>query len=317
MTATASGDPNPTPAPGETEAGRLVVLAGPTAAGKSALALDLAGQLDAEIVNADAMALYIGMEIGTARTPPAERRGIPHHQIDVLEVSQNASVAAYQHQARADIEQIWARGKTALLVGGSGLYVRAVTDPVVFPPTDPQVRAKWERLGEEQGAEYLAAELARLDPVAAAHIEPANIRRLVRALEAIELTGQPFAAQLPAYSSWRPATMVALDLDVAELDQRIEQRAAWMIAAGLVEEVAELRRRFGPFGRTAARGIGYAEALAVLDGELATELAEQSIAAATKRLARRQRKWFRRDPRFTWLQANQPDLPKRICEAVV
>ncbi|MDR2379632.1 MAG: tRNA (adenosine(37)-N6)-dimethylallyltransferase MiaA, partial [Bifidobacteriaceae bacterium] len=191
---------------------RFIALVGPTAVGKSALALDLAQALGAELINADSMALYRGMEIGTARTPQAGRRRIPHHQLDVLEVTEEASVAAYQRAARAAIEDIWSRGAVALLVGGSGLYVRAVTDRIAFPPTDQAVRAKWAALGEAHGGPYLHEELARRDPAAAAAILSGNVRRLVRALEVIELTGRPFSAQLPAFTSWRPVGIIGLDL---------------------------------------------------------------------------------------------------------
>ncbi|MDR2454157.1 MAG: tRNA (adenosine(37)-N6)-dimethylallyltransferase MiaA [Bifidobacteriaceae bacterium] len=283
-------------------------MVGPTAVGKSALALDLAQRLGAEVVNADSMALYRGMAIGTARTPADQRRGIAHHQFEVLGVHQEASVAAYQRHARADIEAVWARGRTALLVGGSGLYARAVTDQIDFPPTDPAVRAKWERLGRELGGPHLRAELAALDPAAAQNILPGNIRRLARALEAIELTGRPFAARLPAYTPWRPLGIVGLELALDQLDQRIAARAAWMLQAGLVQEARRLVGQGLLEGRTARRAIGYPEALALLAGELTPAEAEARIATATRQLARRQLRWFRRDPRITWLDAAAPDL---------
>jgi tRNA dimethylallyltransferase len=295
---------------------RLLAVVGPTAVGKSALALDLARRLAAEVVNADSMALYRGMVIGTARTPPAERHGIVHHQLDVLEVTEEASVAAYQRQARADIEAIWRRGRVALLVGGSGLYVRAVTDKIEFPPTDPAVRAKWERLGQERGGSYLHAELAGRDPAAAAAILPGNVRRLARALEAVELTGQPFAARLPQPAPWRPVAIVGLDLALDQLDQRIAARVAWMMRSGLVEEVRGLVGRGLREGRTARRAIGYREALAVLAGDLTEAEAEERIAAATRQLARRQLRWFRRDPRIAWIDAAAPDLPERALAAL-
>ncbi|MDR1824977.1 MAG: tRNA (adenosine(37)-N6)-dimethylallyltransferase MiaA [Bifidobacteriaceae bacterium] len=276
-------------------------MVGPTATGKSALALDLAEALDGEIVNADAMALYKGMEIGTARTPVKDRRGIPHHQLDVLEVTEEASVATYQREARADIEQIWGRGKAAILVGGSGLYVRAVTDQIDFPGTDPVVRRRWEELGQAKGPEHLHHLLQEQDPAAAQAILPGNLRRLVRALEVIEITGRPFSAHLPAYTPWRPLHLVGLDLDNNVLDQRISQRATAMMAAGLVEEAARLADQGLRAGKTASRAIGYSQALAVLDGLLDLGQATDQIALATRQLSRRQRKWFRRDPRITWL----------------
>ncbi|MDR1392738.1 MAG: tRNA (adenosine(37)-N6)-dimethylallyltransferase MiaA [Bifidobacteriaceae bacterium] len=293
---------------------RFIALVGATATGKSGLALDLAGQLDAELVNADSMALYRGMEIGTARTPPGLRRGIAHHQIDLLDVTEEASVAAYQRHARADIESIWQRGRTALLVGGSGLYVRAVTDVIEFPPYDAVVRARWQALGDHHGASYLHAELARRDPAAAAAILPGNLRRLVRALEVIEVTGKPFAAQLPPPKQWRPVQMIGLSMPFDQLDQRIEARANHMMEAGLIEEVRRLEGQGLRQGQTARRAIGYREALAVLDGELTPQAALDRIALATRQLARRQIKWFSRDRRLTWIDATGPDLVERALE---
>jgi tRNA dimethylallyltransferase len=286
-------------------AGRFAAIVGPTAAGKTGLALDLAERLGAEIVNADSMALYRGMEIGTARTPEADRRGIVHHLVDLLDVTEEASVAAYQRQARAAIEGIWARGRTALLVGGSGLYVRAVTDVIEFPGTSAKLRAKWEALGQERGAPWLHAELARLDPAAASAILPGNLRRLARALEVLELTGRPFSATLPDFKAWRPVGIVGLDLANEELDRRIARRVDWMMRAGLVDEARSLAEVGLRRGRTASQAIGYREALEVVD-ELATPAqAEEQIALRTRQLARRQRKWFRRDPRVKWFAAGQ------------
>ncbi|MDR2567048.1 MAG: tRNA (adenosine(37)-N6)-dimethylallyltransferase MiaA [Bifidobacteriaceae bacterium] len=286
----------------------LFAIVGPTATGKSELALDLAECLGGEIVNGDAMALYRGMDIGTARTPESGRRGIAHHQVDVLDVTEEASVAAYQRHARDDIGGVWARGRQPILVGGSGLYVRAVTDVIEFPGQDPVVRAKWEALGEERGAAFLHGELARRDPAAAAAILPGNLRRIARALEVIELTGRPFGAHLPAYTAWRPLRIIGLRRDLAELDALIDRRVGGMMRAGLMEEVARLDARGLRRGRTASRAIGYREGLAVLDGELGADQAESQIALATRQLARRQLKWFRRDPRIVWLDAAAPDL---------
>jgi tRNA dimethylallyltransferase len=294
----------------------LVAIVGPTATGKTALGLELARRLGGEVVNADSMALYKGMEIGTARTPAAERADVPHHQIDVLDLDQEASVAAYQASARADVEGIWERGRTALLVGGSGLYVRAVTDRIEFPGTDAAVRARWEDLGEARGGAYLHAELERRDPAAAAAILPGNVRRLARALEVVELTGGPFAARLPAYTPWRPVRLLGLGLSLEALDRRIALRTAQMMERGLIDEMRALTRQGRPFGRTARAAIGYREALAVLAGDLDAAEAERQIAAATRRLARRQLKWFRRDPRIAWLDAAAPDLPTRALAAL-
>ena len=284
---------------------RLIAVVGPTATGKSPFGLDLAEALDGEIVGADAMALYRGMNIGTAKTPPHLRRGITHHQIDVLDVTEEASVAAYQRHGRASIEAIWARGKTAIVVGGSGLYIRALLDQIDFPGTDQAIRAKWEALARQEGAGRLHLELAKQDPAAAAVIEPGNTRRLVRALEVIELTGQPFQAQLPTPKAWRPVSYLGLDLDNDRLDRRIGQRVDQMWQTGLLAEVASLEHQGLREGKTAARAIGYQESLKVLDGELGEVEARHGMALATRQLARRQRKWFRRDGRITWLDAER------------
>jgi tRNA dimethylallyltransferase len=286
--------------------GRLIAIVGATATGKTGLALDLAERLDGEIVGADAMQLYRGMDIGTAKTPPDQRRSIPHHQIDRLDVTEEASVAAYQREARADIVGIMARGKTAILVGGSGLYVRAALDLIEFPGTDAAVRARWDAVGAARGAEALHEELARRDPAAASQIERHNVRRMVRALEVIEITGRPFSAALPPYQAWRPMVMIGLDL--ASLDARIDARTDQMLASGLVDEAVRLADQGLREGRTASRAVGYPQALAVADGTASLEEARESIALATRQLARRQRKWFRRDPRTVWIDGAEPHL---------
>jgi tRNA dimethylallyltransferase len=283
----------------------LIAVVGSTATGKSELALDLAERLGAEIVGADAMQLYRGMDIGTAKVPPEERRGIPHHQIDVLGVREEASVAAYQRAARRDIRAAWERGRPVILVGGSGLYVRAVLDKVEFPGTDPAVRRRWEERAAQAGPEALHGELAALDPAAALAIEPANVRRIVRALEVIELTGRPFSATLPAYEYQVPAVQIGVAAPAAELDAAIAARARRMLAAGLIEEVRALEALGLREGRTASRAIGYSQGLAVIDGALTAQAAVESIALATRQLARRQRKWFRRDPRITWIESGR------------
>ncbi|MDR0593016.1 MAG: tRNA (adenosine(37)-N6)-dimethylallyltransferase MiaA [Bifidobacteriaceae bacterium] len=294
----------------------LIGIVGPTATGKSELAVELAERLGGEVVNGDAMALYRGMEVGTARLPADRRRGIAHHQIDVLDVTEEASVAAYQRHARDDIGGIRRRGHQPLLVGGSGLYIRAVTDQIDFPGQDPAVRAKWEDLGVRLGGPGLHAELAERDPAAAGAINPGNVRRLVRALEVIELTGRPFTARLPDHTSWRPVRLVGLRLDLAELDRRIDRRARAMIEGGLLDEVARLVAAGLRDGRTASRAIGYRQGLAVLDGLATPAQAQAEIALATRRLARRQLKWFRRDPRIVWLDAAGPDLAGRTLAAL-
>ncbi|MDO5080938.1 tRNA (adenosine(37)-N6)-dimethylallyltransferase MiaA [Buchananella hordeovulneris] len=278
----------------------IIALVGPTATGKSELALDVAEALqhDVEIVSADAMQLYRGMDIGTAKLPLAERRGIPHHQLDVLEVWQEASVAAYQRHARADIAAICARGAVPLVVGGSGLYVRALLDEIDFPGTDPAVRARLEQEAAASGPAAAHARLAALDPPAAAQIAAANVRRVVRALEVIELTGRPFSAQLPAQRYHAPTKQFQIDVDQATLRQRIAARTDAMLAAGLLEETRSLAAQGLRESKTAARATGYAQALAVLDGQLTQAEAAAAITLATTQLARRQRKWFARDSRI-------------------
>jgi tRNA dimethylallyltransferase len=279
----------------------LIAIVGPTATGKSELALGLAQRIGAEIVGADAMQLYRGMDIGTAKVPEAERRGVPHHQIDVLDVREEASVAAYQRHARADVEAITARGHPAVVVGGSGLYVRALVDEIDFPGTDPAVRAAWEARAASAEPGEMHRLLAERDPVAAARIEPGNTRRLVRALEVIDLTGRPFSASLPRPVYAAPTIQLGVDGPVDQVDQAIERRAERMISHGLIEEVEALAAHGLREGRTASRATGYAQGLAVLDGRLARADAAEAIALATRQLARRQRKWFRRDARITWL----------------
>ncbi len=282
----------------------VIAVVGATATGKSRLALGLAAALgDAEIVNADAMQLYRGMDIGTAKVPPTERRGVPHHQLDVLDPSEDASVAAYQRHARRDIAGIVAAGRWVIVVGGSGLYVRAVLDELRFPGTDAVVRAHLEERARREGSPVLHAELAAKDPVAAAVIDARNVRRVVRALEVIELTGAPFSATLPSGEYHRPTVQVGLRLPVPELDGRIALRSATMITDGLVDEVVGL----GPLSRTAARATGYAQVLDHLAGSATLGETVEAIALATRQLARRQVKWFRRDARIHWLDAADPD----------
>ncbi|MDR1295498.1 MAG: tRNA (adenosine(37)-N6)-dimethylallyltransferase MiaA [Bifidobacteriaceae bacterium] len=281
----------------------LIAIVGPTATGKSDLALDVAEWLGAEIVGADAMQLYRGMDIGTAKVPPAARRGIAHHQIDVLDVRQDASVAAYQRCARADVSEIGARGHRAVAVGGSGLYVRALVDQIEFPPADPAVRAAWEARAAQAAPGVLHALLAERDPVAAAEIGPGNTRRIVRALEVIEVTGRPFAARLPRYVYAAPAVQLGVDGDAAAVDEAIDARVRRMLADGLIEEVEALAAAGLREGRTASRATGYAQGLAVIDGKMTRAEAGEAIALATRQLARRQRKWFRRDPRVVWIDA--------------
>lgn len=292
----------------------LVGIVGPTASGKSDLALDLAQRLDGEIVGADAFALYRGMDIGTAKIPPHERRGIPHHQIDVLDIEQDASVAAYQRHARADLAAIAGRGRLPMLVGGSGLYVRAALDELDIPPTDPQVRARWEARVADQGLEGVRAELVRLDPAAAAAIEPRNARRIVRALEVVELTGRPFSATLPTGRYAVPTVVLGLRLPRPDIDARIEARTRRMWRDGLLEEVAGLADRGLASTRTASRAVGYAQALDQLDGRLTQAEAIAATAAATRRLVRRQESWLRSDQRIHWLDVDSGADPEALAD---
>lgn len=283
----------------------VIAVVGATATGKSGLGLDLAERLGGEVVNADAMQLYRGMDIGTAKLPVAERRGIPHHQLDVLGVTQEASVAGYQEAARADIAAIRARGHRPILVGGSGLYVRAALDVLDIPPTDPEVRTRLEQQADAVGAEEMYSRLRQADPTAAAQIQPANVRRIVRALEVIELTGRPFSATMPKREFAVPAVMLGLGVDREVLDERIDARAAQMWRDGLRQEVDSLLPQGLREGFTASRAIGYSQAIAVVDGELTEAEAIAQTAQATRRYARRQESWFRPDPRITWLDATR------------
>ncbi|WP_459643135.1 tRNA (adenosine(37)-N6)-dimethylallyltransferase MiaA [Kineococcus sp. NUM-3379] len=288
--------------------GAVVAVTGPTAAGKSDVAVALAARLAAagraaEVVNADAMQLYRGMDVGTAKLTPAERRGVPHHLLDVLDVTETADVATYQEQARATLDAIAARGAVPLLVGGSGLYVRAVLDEMDFPGTDPALRLRWEDRLAEAGAPALHAELARRDPEAAARILPSNARRIVRALEVVELTGRPFTASLPRQVYVRPTVQVALAVPRDQLDARIDARVRRMADAGLVAEVEALAAGGLRAGRTASRALGYAQVLDALDGRCTLEEALEATARATRKFARRQESWFRRDPRVRWVEA--------------
>ena len=283
---------------------RVIAVVGPTAAGKSALSLHLAAELGGEVVNADSMQLYRGMDIGTAKLTVAERRGIAHHVLDIWDVTEPASVAEYQALARAAVDDIAARGRVPLLVGGSGLYVRAVLEEFEFPGTDPALRAGLE--AELAAGAPLYDRLRTLDPVAAAKILPSNGRRIVRALEVIGMTGRPFTASLPEPKPYYDAVQIAVDR--ADLDERIATRVDLMWAAGLLDEVTALERRGLRTGRTAARALGYEQALAQLDGVLTAEQARTETTRATRRFVRRQRSWFRRDPRITWLDGASPTL---------
>ncbi|MEK6438899.1 tRNA (adenosine(37)-N6)-dimethylallyltransferase MiaA [Pseudonocardia sp. T1-2H] len=296
---------------------RLVAVVGPTATGKSDLALDLAEALDGEIVNADAMQLYRGMDVGTAKLTVPERRGIPHHQLDVLDVTETASVAVYQREARTVIERLLAAGRTPVLVGGSGLYIQAVVDELEFPGTDPQVRGRLETELARVGAPTLHRRLAEVDPVAAEAVLPSNGRRIVRALEVVELTGRPFSANLPGTRPPRyDAVLLGVDRNTAELDERVALRVDRMLADGLVEETRELVGRGLREGRTASRALGYQQVLAAFDGEYPLETAAEETVRRTRRFVRRQRSWFRRDRRIHWLDGAEPELSARARRLV-
>jgi tRNA dimethylallyltransferase len=295
----------------------LVAIVGATGTGKSGLSLDLAEALSdrgvrAEVVNADAMQLYRGMDIGTAKLPPDGRRGIPHHLLDVLDIADEASVAAYQTDSRLVIEQIIARGAVPILVGGSGLYVSSVLWDFRFPGTDPDIRAALEAQLEADGPGLLYRRLLEVDPAAAQSIGPSNGRRLVRALEVIEITGEPFGAGLPDESTlWRSTTILGLQTPRDLLVQRLDARVRQMWLDGLLDEVRALHPE--RMGVTAARAIGYAQAIAQIEGGLAESDAIEQTAALTRRYARRQVGWFRRYPVARWMDS---DDPRRVAAAL-
>ena len=288
---------------------RPIAVIGPTGTGKSELALDLAERIGGEIINADAMQQYRGMDIGTAKVPPAGRRGIPHHQLDVLDVTDTATVARYQQAAVTDVEDIAARGRVPIIVGGSMMYVQSLLDDWAFPATDPAVRSRWEQRLGEVGAAALHAELATRDSAAASSILATDGRRIVRALEVVELTGQPFAASAPSIGAPRWDTaIVGLDWETTVLDRRLAQRTDTMFDdGGLVGEVRALLEGGLRDGVTAARALGYAQVIDALDaGGTPTDIdrARELTFIGTRRYVRRQRSWFRRDPRIHWLDGS-------------
>jgi tRNA dimethylallyltransferase len=288
----------------------VIAVVGPTGTGKSDLALDLAERLGGEIVNTDALQLYRGMDIGTAKLPPAQRRGIRHHLLDVLEVTQEASVARFQGAAREVIEDITRRGLRPVLVGGSGLYVRAALDELEFPPTDAVVRARFEDLAARAGLDGMRERLREVDPASAERL--GDVRRVVRALEVHELTGRPFSSFMPRRTYLRPTVQIGLDLDRARLHARLHRRVVGMVETGLVDEVRDLDAAGLRTGKTASRAIGYAQVLQVLDGQADLDWAIEDTATATRRFARRQLTWFRADPRVTWFDPTEPHLLDRV-----
>ncbi|MEP7019221.1 MAG: tRNA (adenosine(37)-N6)-dimethylallyltransferase MiaA [Pseudonocardiales bacterium] len=288
----------------------VIAVVGPTATGKSDLAVALATQLDGEIVNADSMQLYVGMDIGTAKLPPAQRGGVTHHLLDVWPIAKSAAVAEYQALARATIADIHARGHLPVLVGGSGLYLRGALDHLEFPGESPEIRARLYGELTAGGPGRLHTRLAALDPAAAAAILPTNGRRVIRALEVIELTGRPFTATMPGFESVYDCTQIGLDRD--DLDERVAQRVHAMMAEGLLDEVRGLLPAGLRESPTAGKALGYAQLLDCLDddGEVCRDPspAVEATIRATRRFVRRQRSWFRRDPRVRWLDAARPDL---------
>lgn len=302
----------------------LVALVGATGTGKSDLAITVAEDLaensvTAEIVNADAMQLYRGMDVGTAKLPEAERQGIPHHLLDVWEVTREASVADYQAFARAAIREVQSRGNVPLLVGGSGLYVSSVLYEFEFPGTDPAVRSRLEARAESEGVPALLKELAAKDPLAAAAIDPQNTRRVIRALEVIEITGKPFGSGLDAeHRPWQDRTLVfGLHRERDELVPALDKRVRSMWDRGFVDEVRSLIPQRIESGVTASRAIGYQQILEYLAGEMSEEDAIESTQSLTRRYARRQVSWFRRDERTQWLTSGDSAAPDLVGNAIL
>lgn len=294
-----------------------VAVVGATASGKTGLGLDLAERVGGEVVNTDAMQVYRGMDVGTAKLPPAERRGIPHHLLDLLDVTEAATVAQFQVWARAVIAEVHGRDATPVLVGGSALYTRAILDRFEFPGTDESLRRELETELERLGPAAMHERLAGVDPEAADRILVDNGRRIVRALEVIALTGRPWSASLPQLEYADPLTLqVGVDIDRPTLDARIDQRVRDMYDGGLVEEVERLLGLGLEQGRTAGRAIGYREATAYLRGELGREDAIARTQAATRRFARRQDSWFRKDPRVVWVAYDDPHRLERVLAAI-
>ena len=289
---------------------KVIVICGATATGKSDIAIEVARELDAEIINADSMQLYRGMDIGTAKLSLAEQQGIPHHLLDVLEVSQDSTVAWYQELARETISEIHSRGKDAVIVGGTGLYIKAILDDLNFPDTNPEVRAKLEAEAEEFGSASLFARLEELDPAAALAIDRANTRRIIRALEVIEITGQPFTANLPRENSSRypDALQFGLVMDREHLRERIDLRVDRMWEAGFVDEVDRLIEQGIKDGVTAQRALGYAQIISMREGTLSEGEAKEETKRASRQYARRQETWFSRDARIQWVAQHQPRL---------
>ncbi len=298
---------------------RLVFIVGATATGKSELSLHLAEQLNGEVVNADSMQLYRGMDIGTAKLSPQERRGIPHHLIDVLNVTQDASVAEYQTWARERIDQLLKDGKSAIVVGGTGLYVKAILDELNFPDTNPEVRARLNDEAERNGGAAMHQRLGRLDPAAAAAIPKENVRRVVRALEVIEITGKPFTANLPrAGATYYPsAEQYGLVMERDYLKERIDKRVESMWSRGFVDEVRSLMELGITSGKTAKAALGYSQIIEFLSGVLSEAEALEETKRATRAYARRQETWFSRDNRIKWLKGDTAQRLDAILSSTI
>ncbi|MGR6612419.1 tRNA (adenosine(37)-N6)-dimethylallyltransferase MiaA [Kocuria rhizophila] len=296
----------------------LVAVVGPTGTGKSDLGIALSHELGGEVINADALQLYRGMDIGTAKLPPEERDGVPHHLLDVLDIHEEASVAAFQRDARRCAEQIRERGRVPVLVGGSGLYVRAALDAIDFPGTDPVIRARREDQLRRDGRAVLLRELARVDPESAARVK--DDRRLVRALEVHDLTGRPFTSFMPQRRYVRPTVQIGLAMGRDELNDRLARRVDLMLERGWLDEVRALAARGLRESPTAGRALGYPQLLTVLDGTMTLAEAREDTVAATRRFTKRQRTWFRADPRVHWIECSAgrsvTDLAARALEIV-
>lgn len=297
--------------------GPIVAVIGSTATGKSIVAVELARVLGGEVVNADPQQFYRGMDIGTAKLTPDERRGVPHHQLDTLDVTEEASVARFQREARGDIEGIFNCGNRPIVVGGSGMYLRALLDRLDIPPTDPDLRARLEARAREEGSEVLHRELASIDPEAAAHISFANSRRIVRALEVVTLTGG-YTARLPDREYHQPTVQIGLRMEAEDLDRRIDERSGRMWEEGLIEETECLIQAGLRDGTTASKAVGYAESIRVIDGDLTRDEGLDITVRRTRRLARRQARWFGSDTRIHWIDRDPsgPDRDRVVAEAL-
>lgn len=289
----------------------VIAVVGPTGSGKSDLAVELAVALDGEVINADAMQFYRGMDIGTAKITDAERRGVPHHLLDILDVTQEASVSDFQRLARAAVADIHSRGKRAILAGGSGLYVRAALDVLEFPGTEPEIRGRLEQEQASVGTAPLLERLRAVDPVSAGRL--GDGRRIIRALEVFELTGRPFSSFMPTREYVQPAVQIGLEVDREVLRGRLAERVHRMVERGLLAEVERLDAAGLRRGRTAPRALGYAQFLKVLDGEADVAQATEETIVATRQFARRQLTWFRADPRISWLDWQDPALAAKAA----